>query len=408
MFRRLGRFALCGRVGPSALFDMLGLGGGWLPDGWGRALKWLKTGNEGDVGGEKVGLLNTPGRTARPSVCTFALLTAEEALPVFSDLRKSFSPAKPALELRFGFASVEAVPGEGNDVEAMMYAESGGDGSLIPGEVLELVVLPDVCRVDEVDRTGEIVAATPGRTLTCVDEADKVLACLDIGSGRSATGVRSIVRSTSSWRFDSSCLPVDARHVSGLARGGLPFLGDARSAGSGKLILLEVKLSDVLIEDFVSGTLGKILLALLPCSAATVIGRDRGLAGGAESIELRFDPVLVLPTSISTVAISHHWPNSASSSLNISIFFCADGLYASMSRCNFACMSRRSFRAGDEQLKSVPQSSLTVQTDGKHLDRPNILLQALLFVQHASGNHKIIPALPSPLFGSLLRNCVFR
>ena len=60
-----------------------------------------------------------------------------------------------------------------------------------------------------------------------VDEADIVLiplnpSFLEDGTDESLIGVLSIVLSTSSWRFDRSCLPVLARHKSGLARGGPP------------------------------------------------------------------------------------------------------------------------------------------------------------------------------------------
>lgn len=107
------------------------------------------------------------------------------------------------------------------------------------------------------------------------------------------------------------------------------MIGEADRGGSGKLkfrgantsVLAGVEADFELVAAGADANCCNTALASLESSLARVIRRERGLEGRAESDESRLvfpleevAPVLVFPTSINTVAISHHCPNSSSRS----------------------------------------------------------------------------------------------
>lgn len=128
---------------------------------------------------------------------------------VFSERRNSRRPANP--DFFDGWASAEAVLGDGYDGEGKMYVASG-DGVWCIGGTRE--------RGGVGIGGGRMVeTGTAGMDMCLALRVVIVDACRCSTDGTTdslaSTGVRSMVRRTSSWRLDRSCLPVDARPNSG-------------------------------------------------------------------------------------------------------------------------------------------------------------------------------------------------
>lgn len=144
--------------------------------------------------------------------------------------RNSLRPARPARCCRLGFANAEAVAGDRNEPEGTIYVELEGDGQVTPDAERSEAVERDNCRMVAVVTDFFVGALLTGE--------------FSLKPGWSSTGVESIVLRTSSCLFDKSCRPVDARHCSGVARGG-EKASDAGSEGSGMDPLRSVPLRSV-------------------------------------------------------------------------------------------------------------------------------------------------------------------
>jgi hypothetical protein len=245
-------------------------------------------GKDGDVGGARKLSRRAEG------------LDGKEGLADM-DLRKSLNPAKPFG--LFGFASADAVLGEGNEPEGMMNGESDGEGSRTrETERSELVDFEGWRTVaDAVIVLDESDARNPSE-----DELEIVLACRALDEGRCETGVFMIFLNSSSSRGVRSCRPVDARHRSVNARGGDIGL-EEKSAG------VDERKTPL---DEIGGVPSDADLSISPAAAASslamVIRRVRGLLWSADSDDTRapLSARPVLPTRTRTLAIAHSSRNS--------------------------------------------------------------------------------------------------
>lgn len=232
------------------------------------------------------------------------------AFDFFRLRRNSLRPAKPVF---FGCASAAAVFGDGYPGEGKMYVPSG-DG--VPsGPRGATSVLGGVGTGG-----GAIETGTAGIDMCLALRVVMLDAWRWSTDGTTdslrSTGVLSMVRSTSNWRLDKSCRPVDARPNSGGgdARGG-PLLAwnMSRDSPDAVVVVVAVVANEAMLAP---DTWRSASLATRASSVAsvTLLGLGSGLADAPS--------VPVDPTSMSTVAISHHCAYSFSSATKRRVSAC--------------------------------------------------------------------------------------